>query len=85
MEELSAIAQAVRVATGKDGRSRTMRDGDRVRVSITNAVKRCIWSIGQQRAEIAEYLTRTITTGSMMIFRPLADEWWETGSQRRAA
>ncbi|MBA3936234.1 MAG: hypothetical protein H0X38_02145 [Planctomycetes bacterium] len=76
LTELERIAGVIRGATGKDGTPRRHTDAERVRVAVTNAIHRSIWSIGQQSTVIAAYFRRTIQTGYWLQFRPQSDERW---------
>lgn len=77
MAELSTIADMVTRATGRGGRVRQLRDHDRIRIAVTNAIRRSIWSIAQVAPAVATYLHTTISTGTWLMYRPLADERWE--------
>lgn len=77
LSELTAIAEAVTGATDRRGRVRQQRDHDGVRIAVTNAIRRAIWSIAQVAPEVATYLQSTISTGTWLIYRPVADEQWE--------
>ena len=75
--ELERIASACQRATRPGQRLREHTDAEKVRISVTNAVRRGIWAIKQASPDIAEYFTRTITTGHWLIYRPLGDEVWQ--------
>ncbi len=77
LTEMLSIAASVRGATNHRGAPRQHRDHDRVRIAVTNAIRRALWSIAQVAPEVATYFSATITTGTWLIYRPIADERWE--------
>ncbi len=75
--ELERIASECQRATRPGQRLREHSDAEKVRISVTNAVRRGIWGIKQAAPEIAEYFRRTIVTGHWLMYRPLGDEVWQ--------
>jgi hypothetical protein len=75
--ELERIASECQRATRPGQRLRENSDAEKVRVSVTNAVRRGIWAIKQASPEIAEYFKRTIVTGHWLMYRPIGDEVWQ--------
>ncbi len=78
--EMSALAASITGATDRRGRPRQLRDQDRIRIAVTNAIRRGIGSIGQVAPEVATYLSATISTGTWLVYRPLAAERWDIAS-----
>ena len=74
--ELSSIAQAIRSGTALGGKTRDQRDSERVRIAVTKAIQRAIWSIRQRTPAMADYFDRTIVTGTWLRFHPLGAEVW---------
>jgi len=77
MRELAWIADTIREGTALGGALRTNDDAERVRVTVTKAVHRAIWAIGQHAPAVADYFRRSVVTGTWLLFRPLGDERWE--------
>ena len=77
LAELTAMADAIAGATDRRGRLRHQRDQDGVRIAVTNAIRRAIWTISQVSADMGSYFRSTISTGTWTIFRPIADERWD--------
>ncbi len=75
--ELERIATECQRATRPGQRLREHSDAEKVRVSVTNAVRRGIWAIKQASPELADYFKRTIVTGHWLMYRPLGDEVWQ--------
>jgi len=75
--ELERIASECQRATRPGQRLREHTDAEKVRISVTNAIRRGIWGIKQASPEIAEYFRRTIVTGHWLMYRPLGDEVWQ--------
>ena len=75
--ELERIASECQRATRPGQRLRENSDAEKVRVSVTNAVRRSIWAIKQASPTIAEYFKRTIVTGHWLMYRPIGDEVWQ--------
>ncbi|MFN2614870.1 MAG: hypothetical protein ABR552_08675, partial [Actinomycetota bacterium] len=64
-QELAAIVEALRVATGLGGRSRKIgSDAERARVSVTKAIKAAIDKIGERAPRLGAHLESAIRTGS---------------------
>lgn len=75
--ELERIASECQRATRPGQRLREHTDAEKVRISVTNAIRRGIWGIKQASPEIADYFQRTIVTGHWLMYRPLTDEVWQ--------
>ncbi len=77
-QELAALANSCRLAIGLGGSLRERRDAQRVRVSVTNAIRRACERLQASGApHTASYFRRTIRTGSLLAFLPNDDEAWE--------
>jgi hypothetical protein len=74
--EITRIAEECNRSTDRRGRPRERSDAEKVRLAVTNAVRRAIWSIGGVAPLVKQYFTRTIVTGHLLMFRPLGDETW---------
>ncbi|MBA2480450.1 MAG: hypothetical protein H0V44_07290 [Planctomycetes bacterium] len=75
--EIERLADEIRRVTGRNGKPRTVDDGERSRIAVTNAIGRAFWSLRQSLPDCEAYLKQTITTGGALAYRPTQELPWE--------
>lgn len=75
-EEMEELATELARATGLGGRSRQKSDADKVRISVSMAVRRAIEAISEHHAPLGRHLLRSISSGQVFRYSPDSRQEW---------
>ena len=75
-EEMEQLATELASATGLGGRSRTKSDADKVRVSVSMAVKRTIEAVSEHHDRLGQHLKLSISSGQTFRYSPDSRQEW---------
>ena len=75
-EELDKLARELAKATGLGGRDREKRDADKVRKSVSVAVKRAVQNISKHNKELGRHFEASLTYGSELCYSPEREVNW---------
>ena len=76
--EIHALAEHLRVVTGKNGAPRRQSDAERARVAVTQAVRRALNTLRTTHVKLHDHLGRSVRSGSVLAYRPEVPMRWQT-------